>query len=60
MHACMPSYVSVCVCVCVSECDLHVVCVCGVYVCVCACEFREGVLVLISMYSTLSLTLVRE
>ena len=60
--------------VCVSGCDLHVVCVCGVClyvcvcvcararacVCVCVCVCREGVLVLMSMYSEVSLTLVRD
>ena len=45
MHACLCVCVCACVCVCV--------CVC-VYVC------REGVLVLISMYNSVSLTLVRE
>ena len=55
-----------CVCVCVCECDLHVVCVCGMCVCVCECACvcfcvcREGVLVLISMYSAVTLTPVRE
>ena len=39
----------VCVCVCVFVC-----------VCVCVCVCREGVLVLISMYSAVSVTLVRE
>ena len=39
------------VCLCVFVCDLHVL-----YVCVC----REGVLVLISMYSAVSLILFRE
>ena len=29
-------------------------------VCVCACVCREGVMVLISMYNAVSLTLVRE
>ena len=41
-----------CVCVCEGEC----VCV-FVFVCVCVYECREGVLVLISMYSAVSLIL---
>ena len=52
----MRAFVCVWVGVWVSECDLHVVCVCGV----CACVCREGVLVLIFMYSAVTLTLVRE
>ena len=59
MFVCMCVCVCVCVwCVCVCECDLHVVCVWCV--CVCACVCREGVLLLISMFSAVSLTLVRE
>ena len=44
-----------CMCVCVY------VCVCVTFVC-CVCVYvcREGVMVLISMYSAMSLTLVRE
>ena len=57
-----------CVCVCLSVTFMWcvcVVCVCGVCVwcvcvCVCAHVCREGVLVLVSMYSAVSLTLVRE
>ena len=55
-------------CVCVwmwPSCSVCVWCVCVylsvcVCVCVCMCVCREGVLVLISMYSAVSLTLVRE
>ena len=57
MHACMP--LCMCVCVCLSMTFMWCVCVVCVCLCVCACVCRKGVLVLISMYSAVSLTLVR-
>ena len=62
MHACMPSCVCVCICVCLSVTFMWCVCgVCVVCVSVCVCVYvYRRVLALISMYSAVSLTLVRE
>ena len=45
--------VCVCVCVCCARARVTFMC------CVSVCVYKEGVLVLISMYSAVSLTLVR-